>query len=284
MFADAAYEEGQLIGAFEAYREGFIAQPKSYYAGINALTLGHLLQHLKIKNEDEDNLKVMEGGVRWVTTSALDKETLNNKDFWARVTLADLELLRGATEAIEKAYKHAVAAARDNWFALDSARQQLILLQDLDFRPLQVKAALNVVERAIFQIEKPKENWNPRKVFLFSGHMIDAPGRKPTRFPPDKEEIAAKVLFKKLGDSDANSEDLGLCGGACGGDLLFAEACLKLNVGLQLRIPFEEPKFLQESVNFAGKNWRDRFFKVKNHKNTELLILPEELGQLPTQR
>ena len=27
----------------------------------------------------------------------------------------------------------------------------------------------------------------PRKVVLFSGHMIDAPGREKPRFPPDKE-------------------------------------------------------------------------------------------------
>ena len=30
----------------------------------------------------------------------------------------------------------------------------------------------------------------PRKVVLFSGHMIDAPGRKKPRFPSDKEAIA----------------------------------------------------------------------------------------------
>ena len=32
----------------------------------------------------------------------------------------------------------------------------------------------------------------PRKVILFSGHMIDAQGRKTPRFPPDKEPIAAQ--------------------------------------------------------------------------------------------
>ena len=37
-------------------------------------------------------------------------------------------------------------------------------------------------------------NWTPRKVVLFSGHMIDAPGREKPRFPPDKEPIAASAI------------------------------------------------------------------------------------------
>jgi hypothetical protein len=33
----------------------------------------------------------------------------------------------------------------------------------------------------------PHAQQEPRKVALFSGHMIDAPGREKPRFPPDKE-------------------------------------------------------------------------------------------------
>ena len=68
--------------------------------------------------------------------------------------------------------------------------------------------------------------FEPRYVFLFSGHMIDAPGRCRPRFPPDKEKIAAQAIAKKLDELGAGPGDLALCGGACGGDLLFAEACL----------------------------------------------------------
>ncbi len=35
---------------------------------------------------------------------------------------------------------------------------------------------------------------SPRKVALFSGHMIDAPGRAKPRFPPDKEPLAANAI------------------------------------------------------------------------------------------
>ncbi len=285
MFDDAAYESAQLDQAIQAYRQGFIEQPRSYYAGINALTLSyvlkHLLEHDGHEKENEDELKALDGGVRWATTSELTKEDLNKPDYWARVTLADLELLGSDISTIEKAYKHAITAARRNWFALDSSRQQLKLLQDLAFRPAEVAAAIAVFDRAIARIEEPKKDWTPGKVFLFSGHMIDTSERETARFPKEKESIAVAAIVNQLKALDAGPEDLALCGGACGGDLIFAEACLELKLQLQLRIPFDIPEFLQNSVSFAGDNWQERFYTSKNNPNTKLLIMPDELGELP---
>ena len=62
---------------------------------------------------------------------------------------------------------------------------------------------------------------------------------------------------------------------------MFAEACLKLGLHLQIRIPFEEPTFLKNSVTFAGENWGDRYFAVKNNKLTTLFVMPDELGPTP---
>jgi hypothetical protein len=127
-------------------------------------------------------------------------------------------------------------------------------------------------------LKKFKPPFEPRYVLLFSGHMIDAPGRVPPRFPPKKEDIAAKEIAKKLAELDAGPKDLALCGGACGGDLLFAEACLDRRVPLQIRIPFDEPTFLKNSVAFAGGNWRDRYYAVKKNKLTTFFVMPDELG------
>lgn len=130
-------------------------------------------------------------------------------------------------------------------------------------------------------LKKFKPPFEPRYIFLFSGHMIDAPDRQEPRFPADKEKIAAQAIAKKVDELDAGPKDLALCGGACGGDLLFAETCLSLGVRLQIRIPFEEPAFLKNSVTFAGGNWRERFYAVKNNKLTTLFVMPEELGPAP---
>jgi len=127
-------------------------------------------------------------------------------------------------------------------------------------------------------LKKFKPPFEPRYVFLFSGHMIDAPGRVPPRFPPKMEKIAAKEIGKKLEELDAGPKDLALCSGACGGDLLFAEACLKLGVRLQIRIPFDEPTFLKNSVTFVEGNWGERYDAVKNNELTTLLVMPDELG------
>jgi hypothetical protein len=111
--------------------------------------------------------------------------------------------------------------------------------------------------------------------------MIDAPGRKEPRFPPEKEDIATWALLAKLEELGAGPEDLALCSGACGGDLLFAEACLARGLRLEMRIPFEEPEFLQASVNFAGDHWRNRFYTAKKNEKTTLFVMPDELGPLP---
>jgi len=119
----------------------------------------------------------------------------------------------------------------------------------------------------------------PRKVLLFSGHMIDAPDRKDMRFPPDKEPIAAGAIARTLDQIEARSDDLAISGAACGGDLLFAEACLARGVRLELYIPFEERRFLVESIDFADADWRSRFVAAKKHAS--LHLMPNELGPLP---
>jgi hypothetical protein len=119
----------------------------------------------------------------------------------------------------------------------------------------------------------------PNTVALFSGHMIDAPDRKTPRFPPDKEPAAAAAITDALSKIGVTRGDLAVCGGACGGDLLFAEACLTRDMQLEIYIPFEEPTFLANSVDFAGGNWHDRYLTVKS--KATLHVMPHELGPLP---
>ena len=278
MKAEAEAEVGTLREAINAYATGFRKDPSHYYSGINAVTLLHLLAHLTGDDDKSDVRIEMEGGVRWAVRGTLEK---NPKDYWARVTLADLEVLAGSKQAVDSAYKSAVAVADKDWFCLNSSRQQLLMLKDLGFRTAEADAGLAVLERTLSRLNVPEKSWTPRQVFLFSGHMIDAPNRPEPRFPADKENIAAAAIAAKLDELGAGPEDLALCGGACGGDLLFAEATLARGLKLELRLAFDEPTFLQKSVSFAPGNWTERFFKVKAHLNTVTLAMPEELGPLP---
>jgi hypothetical protein len=49
---------------------------------------------------------------------------------------------------------------------------------------------------------------------------------------------------------------------------------------VELRIPFDIPKSLQESVRYPenGEAWQARFHDVWLHKRTTLKAMPEELG------
>lgn len=276
----AAFEDALLLEAIKAYEKGFHIDPGHFYSGINALTLLLLFHDLTGTNENSNVCAAMEGGIRWAVHSALET---NPKDYWARVTLADLEVLVSEIPVVEKTYKYAVSVAAKDWFSLGSSRQQLLLLRDLDFRLPQVTTAIKVLDRELRKLKEPGERKEPRLVFLFSGHMIDAPDREERRFPNEEEiiEKAAKAIAGKLDEIGPGPGDLALCGGACGGDLLFAEACLKKGLRLEVRIPFAEPKFIKNSVSFAGDVWRDRFFSVKANENTKLLIMHEELGLPP---
>ena len=73
---------------------------------------------------------------------------------------------------------------------------------------------------------------------------------------------------------------MAISSGACGGDLLFAESCLQRRLRVEIYLPFVEEEFLEESINFAGEYWREKFFWVKERAR-RVHIMPQELGPTP---
>jgi len=300
--AAAEDEDACLAEAIEPYRTAFIHNPTHYYSGINALTLTVLRRHL---NGDPGGplgtdagqalINTLAGGVAWACQSALERERLNGSQdsserYWARASLAELCLLVDTAPRIKAAYQQALAAANRDWFALDSSRQTLYLLRDLEFRPAETACALALVERELERIvpadagkQAPKAA-PPRQVLLFSGHMMDAEGREHPRFPPEKEEAAAQSIAAALDKLGAGPEDLALSQAAAGGDLLFLEACLARGVRCQVLLPFEEPEFIENSVacTARGEDWRMRYYAVQSQLDRPVREMPSELGPLPT--
>lgn len=126
-----------------------------------------------------------------------------------------------------------------------------------------------------------KTSWQPSRVLLFSGHMIDAPGRTPPRFPAEKIPAAAACISSTLCELKAGADDLALTQGACGGDILFAEACLHQGVKLQLLQPFTEAEFIQNSVTPYAGDWLQRYQTIRQNLAHPPLAAPAELGTLP---
>lgn len=104
----------------------------------------------------------------------------------------------------------------------------------------------------------------PRQVVLFSGHIVDAPGRATPRFPRSKVPAAADRIAAALDELDAGPEDLALSQAAAGGDLLFLEACQARRMRCQVHLPFAEAPFIAASVASSadGDAWRVRYQTV----------------------
>ncbi len=272
----AAAELASLEEAIAPYHRAFIADPSHHYSGINSLTLHQLLRHLG-GEPDATVLDNLAGGVLWASLSAQRREP---RDYWARASFAELCLLLNPLAAVQREYRGAVAAAQRDRFALESTRETLTLLRDLQFRPDETAAALQVVEREIARLAAP---FQPRQVLLFSGHMVDAPGRAAPRLPAAKLPQATQALCRVLDGLGAGDGDLLLTQGAAGGDLIFAEACRERGVRVQLLLPLDEPEFIERSVlpSQDGEDWRQRYFELKAALQQAPRVMPDELGPLP---
>jgi tetratricopeptide (TPR) repeat protein len=281
MREDATYEDALLRAAIDSYAKAYTAKPSHYYSGINALTLMHLYRHLTGDTRYDRAAEIMAGAVRFAAEGEPDERQL----FWSKATLACLEVLTGTPEAVKNTYKEAIAKNDNDWFALNSSRGQLQLLKDLGFRVDAVEAGIKTFDRALQRLRKPEDRWQPRQVFLFSGHMVDAPGRETPRFPADKVASAGELIAAALEQLGAGPEDLALSQASAGGDLLFLEACQTRNVGIQIHLPFPEPQFIAESIapSADGDTWRDRYYAMKKKlpSGDALRVLPNELGPLP---
>jgi tetratricopeptide (TPR) repeat protein len=277
MREEAAYEDALLRAAIDSYAKGYRREPSHYYSGINALTLMHLYRHLTGDARYDRDMGSMAGAVRF----AAENETDEGQRFWAMATLGDLEVLIGSPDTVRAAYKEAIARNEKDWFALNSSRAQLLLLKDLGFQPENVDAGIATFDRAMQKATRPEADWQPRQVLLFSGHMVDEPGRASPRFPADREGVAAQKIAEALDRVGAGPDDLALTQGACGGDLLFTEACLHRGVKVQWLQPYDEPEFIQRSVIRGGEAWRKRYLDAKTQLASPPRAAPRELGAPP---
>ena len=107
--------------------------------------------------------------------------------------------------------------------------------------------------------------------------MVDAPGRAKPRFPADKVPIAEREIETLVDRLGADARDLALTQGAAGGDLLFAEACVRRGVHLQLLLPLPEDEFIAQSIlpSVDGERWRERYLALKTQLGEPPQVLPD---------
>jgi hypothetical protein len=97
---------------------------------------------------------------------------------------------------------------------------------------------------------------------LFTGHMVDLPGRPKARFLSRTEPLAAEAIRAEISRIRKFSGGplLGIASGARGGDILFHEACHALGIPSHLVLPFGREAFLDRSVRGVETgDWEARF-------------------------
>jgi tetratricopeptide (TPR) repeat protein len=243
-----------------------------YYNGINVISLTKLLEYLGqatgrhaigIGLHDVEDLTSV---VRVAATADLDRARNRMDDegleaaVWANATLGELAVLLGDVETALHHYRVALTSPRSTHFKVNSMLSQIEILASLGFRPEVVTPVRELLKAAA---EMPQRGH--RRVFLASGHMTDRPGREHPRFPQERETIGRvrDAIAAQLDRWQAGPDDLALCGGARGADLLFAEICLQRGAHVRLLLPLLEGDFLRESVRLPGTDWEDRYFAVK---------------------
>lgn len=96
--------------------------------------------------------------------------------------------------------------------------------------------------------------------------MIDAPGRKEPRFPASIENAVRQRIKDEIRHIKNNSKLplTGIAGGACGGDILFHEVCIEMDIPTEMHLALPYDSFIKKSVAFAGENWVSRFDRLYN--------------------
>lgn len=176
------------------------------------------------------------------------------RDFWLVATLGECRLLLGEYPEAQALYLEAARMANraHSMGSFSSTVRQLRMLS----------AEIGPEAGAVLpESELPC-------VAVFSGHMIDAPGRAKPRFPASAEagvrdRLRALVAERRVA--------MGYASCACGGDVLFLEAVLDAGGRVAVVPPLPLEKAIAGSVAFAGESWVERLRRVMEHPSATVL-------------
>ena len=284
----AALRSPHLETARTHYDQAFSIDQNHWYSGVNALALTAVLASLIDENpdvwgerfDDDDKAKIEANDIKrgrdelaGAVSRSLSAEAFRNRrrgepeDIWAMFTRADLRLLTSQRAAyVTAAYEQARTAATDQEmaFAIASAARQVELYRRLGVFTDNVNAALKALDAPADEASAAPAPVRSR-VLVFSGHRIDARGRKRPRFPASSEGKARDMIRRAVVEEQAQAGSqpiMGFAAGASGGDILFHEVCAELGIPTTLLLPLPEDEFAAESVADAGSEWIERFLTL----------------------
>lgn len=306
--AAAALRSPHLLESFEDYERGFYEDLNQFYPGLNALAMVKVMIGLaealpevwrgKFKKashaadaleEYEEKAESLAGAVRLALEAEEEKLEREEKkqDVWAKISVADHCFLTTPEQSSFVASAYRDALADSDAFVAESAGKQLGIYRDLGVMGANLAEVFKVV------VEPPPLSppdaapaapAKRRRVLLFAGHMVDAPGREKPRFPPDKEGLAReKIRAAVVKEMETGAGvAFGYAGGANGGDILFQEVCKELGIETRLHLAVPPKDYVRKSVKKGGDNWVARFWEIYNeHLARKQVRLLSEAADVP---
>jgi len=284
-----------LDESLEAYEAAFKEDLNHFYSALSTLAmltiqtkLAELMPDVWAERFDEEEeaqrelasrkkqlQKISASADLSVKAMAERLEREQRTDVWTEISQADLCLLTSNRPAkVSNAYRHALVDAPA--LVTDVVRRQLSLYQDLGVLKENVEAALGLLQPA--PVVGPIAS-APQRVLLFTGHMIDAPGRSEPRFPPDKIEIAREKIAEAVTAEQqlAGGIAYGIAGGANGGDIIFHQVCEAMGIPTRIFLAVPREIYIRESVASAGPQWIEEFNRLVKSRPVRVLCDSKEL-------
>jgi tetratricopeptide (TPR) repeat protein len=289
---EAAFDAYQwLVRSIDTYLKGFRSDLNVFDPGINALSLASILVDLAGDNDDEDigRIRKLLPELRSTVSFALNSKSQEESSaYWVSASLAEWRLtLDDNRISVKRAYRKAISFARKNVFFLRRSLRRLEIFRDLGIRSNNAEGAIEIVEAEIERIveddtsfsESPKKKELEARAFLFAGHMLDQPGQEFRRFPPECEDEVKRQIELVLDREGANGNDHGfLNGAACGGDIIFIEACVGRNMTVHVHMPLAEAEYVARYIAIGGNDWVKRFYDNRNKPSVHLYDQTEQIG------
>ena len=242
----------QLGLAYEFYAEAYRLNG-GYYAGINAATLGLLLGK-------KDRARALAREVKRECFRELENAA-DAYQYWPLATLGEAALILGRWSEAEDRYAQAAELGRGQFAELSSTRRNArLILEYLGRDPKDIEQC--------FQIPK---------VVVFAGHLIDRPGRRTPRFPPQLEPAVRNAIRSRLKKLGAG---FGYSSAACGSDILFLEALIENGLEAHVVLPYDKKSFAKDSVTFLPRSkWGVRFEQVLARASEIITASSQRLGE-----
>ena len=188
-------------------------------------------------------------------------------DYWRLATLGEALLIERRVDEAFAAYQRARVQIELNrkWADLAATRRQ----------------ARSLCEALEIDFASIDDAFNFPRFAVFSGHMVDLPGRREPRFPDTTEtrEALHHAIRQRLADERIQ---FAVCSAACGSDLIFIDEMFRAGGEVHVVIPWPRDQFIQSSVAPGGAYWQGEFARLLEQVSSISYLtqqtLPDEDG------